>query len=968
MARRSKSRVLIACACVALLIVALATAAGLSWRGAGEGAVRAQMGWPSPSGASGPVADEHAEADEGAGSGDGDGVPEQGQEEPPAALATPGGPGGPAAAPFVIPEGVRYEPDVVLVQLREGTSEQEVMDLLVGSATLGERTIGADELASGLLELPVAEGSSVEDAVRELQAAAPVAAAQPNYLYYALLGDEGDLRETLGAEAAPTAPGAEEPPAGEGAPAPDGPGEEGGSGDEGAAGGASADQGDARPTPTDQPDDVADPELTDQADPLEADPSPTGDGAADLLDALASSDPYVGEQWALASMRVFEAWALATCDGRVGVAVLDQYPDVAHEDLAPNVVASHDTSSQAAPATEAAAHGTSVTGVVGAVTDNGLGVAGVSHNAGVIAVNVFNGSAPGASASSSSLNSAYGYLMEQASPLNIRVANLSLGVAAPGPAPADDVLIAAITRAYDDHGIVTVAAAGNASTAAVPYLEYPGDADKVVSVINLMRGSGGAAPSKSPSSNYNVGGQRAKNISAPGTNIMSTAPGDAYDIWSGTSMAAPQVAGVLALEFAANPALGADEVVAILYATATDLGPAGFDEEYGWGEVDAYEAVLAAVTGEYDDVSGSLAAPLPTVEGATRVPVGATATYAVSGGEIRIKSGDAATLQGSTLAALSAGSVELVAVDATGEERFTLQVELYDTSGCWTLGSAVNPSFVLDISGGSLANGGNAQLYPGNGSRAQAWLLEPQPDGGFVLRCAKTGKALDVSGGSTASGANVQQHGPNGTPAQRWRMTVDKDDLVTLVNVKSGQALDVAGGTVASGANVQQYRPNGTLAQRWELVRSAVTPGPVWDGIYRLSTRVNTGFALDVAGGSLAQGANVQLYRANGSDAQKWKIEWVSGGSYRISSLKSGKVLDAAGGRYANGVNIRQWSWGNNAAQLWQLSPAPGGFVISRGPSGWVLDVAGGTAANGRNVQQYRANGSAAQTWLLHQY
>jgi PKD repeat protein len=84
-------------------------------------------------------------------------------------------------------------------------------------------------------------------------------------------------------------------------------------------------------------------------------------------------------------------------------------------------------------------------------------------------------------------------------------------------------------------------------------------------------------------------------IAAPGVSVRSAYPGGGYTYMSGTSMACPHVAGVVALIREANPNLGVNEVKQIMYETAYDLGSAGEDNSYGWGMVDAYEAVLLAI-------------------------------------------------------------------------------------------------------------------------------------------------------------------------------------------------------------------------------------------------------------------------------------------------------------------------------------------------------------------------------------
>ncbi len=85
-------------------------------------------------------------------------------------------------------------------------------------------------------------------------------------------------------------------------------------------------------------------------------------------------------------------------------------------------------------------------------------------------------------------------------------------------------------------------------------------------------------------------------IAAPGVSVRSAYPGGGYESLSGTSMASPHVNGVVALIRQANPDLSVDEVKEIIYQTAVDLGPSGEDNSYGWGMIDAYEAVQLALS------------------------------------------------------------------------------------------------------------------------------------------------------------------------------------------------------------------------------------------------------------------------------------------------------------------------------------------------------------------------------------
>ena len=100
-----------------------------------------------------------------------------------------------------------------------------------------------------------------------------------------------------------------------------------------------------------------------------------------------------------------------------------------------------------------------------------------------------------------------------------------------------------------------------------------------------------------------VGTWTKPDISAPGVKIYSSLPGgiwawtDAGGEWSGTSMAAPHVSGTVALMLQANPSLDVATAKQLIAQTAVDLGAAGMDNDYGWGRINAFAAVTAALAG-----------------------------------------------------------------------------------------------------------------------------------------------------------------------------------------------------------------------------------------------------------------------------------------------------------------------------------------------------------------------------------
>lgn len=334
----------------------------------------------------------------------------------------------------------------------------------------------------------------------------------------------------------------------------------------------------------------------------------------------AANDPKRSRQWALASMNVPTAWDTVTNLGAsnksVSVAVIDSGFLTSHEDLKNVVVAKYNAATGGTTVYDNAkytSHGTHVAGIIGAQANNGTGIAGVAYNTSsfatckVVAIRVagINGLIY-----SDKLVKAYSWLRKKRSNYNIRVANMSLGGGRnEGKHSTDYALERQINAAWDD-GIVTVAAAGNIEDGRYneAFEVWPSDSSNVVSVINLKESSNSDGVAREQSSNFNTSGQISKDVSAPGTNILSAYSDStsSYETTTGTSMAAPAVAGVLALEFKADSKLTAPEAVSKLFSTTKDLTKAsgtsaGWDRVTGFGEVNAAAAV--ATTAAY--LSGS---------------------------------------------------------------------------------------------------------------------------------------------------------------------------------------------------------------------------------------------------------------------------------------------------------------------------------------------------------------------------
>ncbi|HLI28662.1 MAG TPA: DUF5719 family protein [Chloroflexota bacterium] len=292
------------------------------------------------------------------------------------------------------------------------------------------------------------------------------------------------------------------------------------------------------------------------------------------------NDPYFADyQWNLRQIHAPEAWDLTTGDRRLIVAVVDTGVALDHPDLAGQLLPGQNFVQPGAPPADDNGHGTHVAGIIGAATNNGVGVAGLLWQVQLLPVKVLDASGGG---DADRVAQGIAWAADQGA----RVINLSFVGANSAGVLADAVQYAR------SKGALVVAAVGNDGQ---PDPTYPAALDGVLAVTATTR-----TDDRLPSANWGD----YVSVAAPGEQIASTywdpAVGNTYAAASSSSQAAPQVAGLAGLVWAANPALSADTVRALIEAHADRPAPPARADQLGAGRINAYRTVLAALPWLYD--------------------------------------------------------------------------------------------------------------------------------------------------------------------------------------------------------------------------------------------------------------------------------------------------------------------------------------------------------------------------------
>ncbi|MCL5942779.1 MAG: S8 family serine peptidase [Actinobacteria bacterium] len=295
--------------------------------------------------------------------------------------------------------------------------------------------------------------------------------------------------------------------------------------------------------------------------------------------ALVPNDPFFSEQWALPAVHLPAAWDWGTGAASVVVALLDTGLAVDIPDFSGRIVAPYSTyydSAQSWAWEDVQGHGSATAGVAAATGDNAVGIAGAAWGVGVMPVHLSDGD----TLRTEDEVEAILWAVEHGAD----VINLSFGSLSSDPAEQEAVEYA-LSR-----GVVVVAAAGNDGPDTG--IEYPAAYPGVIAV-------GAVDPERRRADFSNTG--TALDVVAPGTDILTwSATREVIGLRrvGGTSFAAPLVTGVVALMLSQNPALSPGQVEAILRGSADDLGPAGRDDQYGYGLLDAEKAVRLAAAGD----------------------------------------------------------------------------------------------------------------------------------------------------------------------------------------------------------------------------------------------------------------------------------------------------------------------------------------------------------------------------------
>lgn len=319
--------------------------------------------------------------------------------------------------------------------------------------------------------------------------------------------------------------------------------------------------------------------------------------------------PDITYQYALDMMSINQAWLFTEGSLDVTIAIIDSGIDINHEEFIGRLsTISYNSRTEQVGLSyviDTNGHGTSVAGVIGALKDNGKGIMGIVQNSKLLIIKANKEDDPATIEEDESKSFNDAAIIEgiyYAADHGADVINMSFGGTYANPLTRHAIEYAR------DKGIILVAASGNDGT---DELVYPASFEDVISVS--------AVEDDTLIASYSNYGTEI-DIAAPGTAIATTLLNNAYGYASGTSLAAPQVTGVIALLISQFPNESRNQIIERILLGAVDYGDLGRDDYYGIGIINAGQSmnvVQYLVTVLFETYGGTLVNPVEVYSGHT---------------------------------------------------------------------------------------------------------------------------------------------------------------------------------------------------------------------------------------------------------------------------------------------------------------------------------------------------------------
>ena len=284
-------------------------------------------------------------------------------------------------------------------------------------------------------------------------------------------------------------------------------------------------------------------------------------------------------------------------------------------------------------------------------------------------------------------------------------------------------------------------------------------------------------------------------------------------------------------------------------------------------------------------------------------------------------------------------------------QRFAMRHTGIVRNGLYSVGAKADSAKTIEVPGYSFQEKARLQLNIYDGGLAQKYKVKHVGDDLYTLQSLHSGKYVGVSGDS------VVQKASGTAAAQRWKIGWSKKGL-TFRNASNGKRLAMAS-SMASKTLLSTAKASNEKTQRFELDERLAMD----EGTYVLHSFAG-GRVLGIEDSSFEEMGNVDAEKPSTENNQKFRIEYVKNGLYRIVNVNSNMLVGYSSS--SAGANVRQRENHNSTKQLWKVRVSPNGGIQFVGANGGkVMNIVGVDYADGANVNMAKSANSKQQRWWL---
>ena len=283
--------------------------------------------------------------------------------------------------------------------------------------------------------------------------------------------------------------------------------------------------------------------------------------------------------------------------------------------------------------------------------------------------------------------------------------------------------------------------------------------------------------------------------------------------------------------------------------------------------------------------------------------------------------------------------------------------------GTYRIAMFNNQNIGLDIDGASRNNGANVLLwdwYETDNIQKKFNIEYDMNDGYYTITNVNSGKLLDVQNGGTTNGTNVWQYEINNTDSQKWKIERNDNGSYSIISKLSGLYLDISNGNISNGGNVQTYEGNNSSAQQFMLIKlDNQIVKTVDDGIYEITSAIDTNKSFDIGNDSNSENAPLQLWDSNGLIQQRFRITY-NNSFYTISEVNTNKVIAVSNNQ------VVQKTPNGDVQEKWIIKSVSGEkYTFISLANNYCIDIPSAIADNGVKLQVYEQNNSFAQQFYM---